>query len=441
LCRVSPTYFQGITAATLTQRKARYYDAFHCLADRCPDTCCEGWRVGVDKTTFEKYQNCPDPVLGTPLQELITINPASFTNDTFATITTAGARCPFLSEGLCSIQIRLGEKNLGNMCASYPRISNIIDGVLERSLDLSCPEAARLAMTDPAPLQFLLTENGTPNRSSSEQEMESRLANVSVLNTAESPEHHHLLEIRKLVFSILQNRRYSLSKRLALLGHVCEKLNEIARGRMFDKTIQVLEGFSVAIATGLFEDHLNRLTAHPTKQLEIVLEFIVARIGSDYTPPRFFDLYQQFMEGLEWTPEASIDDIGCRYREAHDNIYAPFIENHEYLLEHYLVNNAYRTVFPFGSHAVKQQMGLHAVENPIITQYVLLVSYYAIVKAILVGLAAYYKSDFGTVHVLQAVQACSKTFEHSVSFPTQLLGILANHAIDTTAGMVLLIQN
>jgi lysine-N-methylase len=409
--------------------------------DACPDTCCQGWRVGVDKTTFDKYQTCSDPELSAPLQNLVTINPASVSNDTFATITTIGARCPFLSEGLCSIQMRLGEKNLSNMCASYPRVSNIIDGVLERTLDLSCPEAARVALTDPAPLEFFPTDGQLPaGISRSQQEAEIRLANVSVVDSATSPEYRHLLEIRDAVLSILQNRRYAIGERLVLVGHVCDKLNELASQRAFDKVHQVLEGFSVAIASGLFDDHLSRLLAPATRQLEVVLELILARIGSDYTPPKFLNLYQQFMDGLNWTAESSIDDIGCRYHEAFKQSYSPFIEKHQYLLENYLVNNVYRTLFPFGSQSMKKQLGLHGNENEILTQYLLLSSYYAIVRTLLIGLSAYHGDDFGTTHVVEAVQACSKIFEHSVSFPLKVLGILADNSINTAAGMVLLIN-
>jgi len=48
--------------------------------------------------------------------------------------------CPFLKGGLCEVQATLGEEWLCKNCATYPRVMAMVDGVLERSLDFSCPE-------------------------------------------------------------------------------------------------------------------------------------------------------------------------------------------------------------------------------------------------------------------------------------------------------------
>ena len=33
-----------------------YYKKFHCLAGECPDTCCIGWEITVDRETEKTYQ-------------------------------------------------------------------------------------------------------------------------------------------------------------------------------------------------------------------------------------------------------------------------------------------------------------------------------------------------------------------------------------------------
>jgi len=76
--------------------------------------------VVVDKSTFDKYRQCSDPVFQPLFQELITIN--SFpTPANYARIKLNGDRCPFLSEKLCSIQKHLGEDHLSHTCATFPR--------------------------------------------------------------------------------------------------------------------------------------------------------------------------------------------------------------------------------------------------------------------------------------------------------------------------------
>ena len=34
-----------------------YYKKFRCLGSECPDTCCQGWRIVLDKKTHDKYTN------------------------------------------------------------------------------------------------------------------------------------------------------------------------------------------------------------------------------------------------------------------------------------------------------------------------------------------------------------------------------------------------
>jgi lysine-N-methylase len=120
-----------------------FYGSFQCIGAACEDNCCTGWGVSVDKPTYEKYQNNPGGgELGTRLKQLVTIqNPDNAA--AYASIQLIGGRCPFLADSLCSIQQQLGKDYLGHACAAYPRILNTFDGQQERSLDLSCPEAAQ----------------------------------------------------------------------------------------------------------------------------------------------------------------------------------------------------------------------------------------------------------------------------------------------------------
>ena len=92
--------------------------------------------------------------------------------------------------------------------------------------------------------------------------------------------------------------------------------------------------------------------------MELVLELIVGRISSDFTAPPLLACYQKFMQSMEWTVESSMDDIGRRYLAAHSQYYEPFLSQHQYILEHYLVSYVHRTLFPLGSareHARSQR--------------------------------------------------------------------------------------
>jgi lysine-N-methylase len=419
----------------LRVRQPRHYEAFRCLGADCEDTCCNGWRVMIDRHTYELYQNCPDPELKPSLTSLITINTSSTDDDDFASITPTGTECPFLAEGLCSIQQKLGEDYLSKLCATYPRVMNLVDGVLERSLEESCPEAARLALLDPNPMEFdePKEDNGSGRRGS-----------VSTLVTSSSqyPDkpYRHFHAIRELVLSLLQNRSYPLSSRLIMLGYFCDKLNETARHDP-DETPDIVRGYADAIDRGLFNDLLSQSIAQPAMQLEIVVELIVHRITSDFTPRRFLECYEEFMHGIEWGPDSTMAEIGIRYAESYRQYYAPFMGQHEHVMERFLVNYVYKTLFPLGPQESTHKLSLFRKNSSISTQYILMVLHYAALKTVLIGMAGYHKSGLGTNHLIKLIQSYAKAFEHSTSYPPRAVEILAGKGMTNAASMAVLIQN
>jgi len=202
-----------------------------------------------------------------------------------------------------------------------------------------------------------------------------------------------------------------------------------------------LEGYRDAVTRGLFDQSLGRLRARPAVQLEIVVELIVGRIGSDYTNPRFLECYKEFMLGLDWTAQSTMEDIGTRYAAAHSRYYAPFMSRHEYMLEHYLVNYVHGSLFPFGPQESTQNLGVPQVVNSVSKQYMLMAAYYAIIKTVLIGMAGVHQKEFSTAHVIKLVQSCAKTFEHSVAFPARAFEILSSHGIENCVSMAMLITN
>jgi lysine-N-methylase len=410
---------ESATARTFEQRKEEpwlqpiFYNAFQCIGAACEDTCCEGLGVYVDKATYEKYQIHSEGELATKLHQLVTIKDTA-SDSAYASIQLAGARCPFLADGLCSIQKHLGEDHLSHTCATYPRILNTFDRQRERSLDLSCPEAARLALLNDKPIEF----SGSFVSEGSE------------------------IGVRKLVLQLLQTRRYPISKRLILVGHVCDKWSELEGSLASEKAKgEFLEHFCFAVNSGLYDAHLQQRTAHPATQLSIVLDLMVARLHLDYTPPRYLDLYREMVSGLELVAGASPETFGLSYSTAYSRFYAPFMKHNEHMLENYLVSYAFKTMFPFGAPSVSRVLNSPTLADNFLAQYMLMASYYSISKAVMIGLAGQHKSNFGAQHVVRSIQSISRTLEHCEIYPRRLLRILANKGIKNSAQMDVLTQN
>ena len=127
-----------------------YYASFACLADKCPDNCCHGWEVVPDRSSLERYRKLEDG-------EWLTKHIACEDGEYYFADTEDG-KCPFLDEdGLCVMQKRLSEEGLCVTCRRYPRFVNYFGAAADEGLELSCPEAARLILTQNGS-EFVTTE-------------------------------------------------------------------------------------------------------------------------------------------------------------------------------------------------------------------------------------------------------------------------------------------
>ena len=120
-----------------------YYKTFHCIASACPDSCCKEWEVDVDDTAASFYRNLVGP-LGERLRQVL-----KDTEDG-TVMTIENGRCPmWLQDGLCRIQAELGHDALCQVCREFPRLRHDYGDFVEYGLELSCPEAARLILSQP----------------------------------------------------------------------------------------------------------------------------------------------------------------------------------------------------------------------------------------------------------------------------------------------------
>jgi lysine-N-methylase len=406
-----------------------YFDAFHCINSACEDTCCVGWIVHIDKATYGRYQTCSSPELGHSLRTLITINEKSSNDEDFAQIVPHESGCTFLSHGLCAVQVQLGEQYLSNMCATYPRVMNRVDQVLQRSLDLSCPEAARVVLLNPRPMEFLERgfDDGSIRRSNYPA------VDLSGLQGSAEP-CQYFRDVKRLVIAVLQNRSHPVWKRLFILGCLCGRLDETG-------DLNGIQSYLDSLSAGILDDLMSNYPPQPGAQLEIVLELMVARISSEANPRRFLECYQEFIHGLQWTSKSTADELAASYGQAFSQHYMPLMNQHEHIFEHYLVNYAYRTLFPFGLPDSNLRLRNDRVGSPLAAQYMLLVAYYAIVKTLLIGMAGFHKSAFSVDHVIKLIQSCAKTFEHSLTYPGQVIEMLAGKSMTTAESLCVLIRN
>lgn len=175
--------------------KPSFFDQFKCIGSACTDTCCAGWEIEVDETTAEGYLN-EKGAFGDRLRREIGSEPGEYF------FKLKNNRCPFLNkENLCDIFINLGEDRLCDICREHPRFYNWFGDYTEVGLGLCCEEAERLLFSDSKPLTFV----------------EEVHTDASDLLDDESEECEQMLEERKAIFTILQNRKKNIGARLKRL--------------------------------------------------------------------------------------------------------------------------------------------------------------------------------------------------------------------------------
>ena len=172
--------------------KPAYFDTFRCIAGACPDSCCKEWGVQVDEISAAYYRSLPGD-LGDKLRSVL----AEEDGETVMTI--ENGRCPmWRMDGLCRIQAELGEAALCKTCREFPRLTHDYGDFTELTLELSCPEAARLILS--APFAPWVTEE-CPGVEEPEYDREA----MDILKST-----------RETMLALLANTRYTVPETLAL---------------------------------------------------------------------------------------------------------------------------------------------------------------------------------------------------------------------------------
>lgn len=162
-----------------------YYNHFKCIASECPDTCCAGWGIMIDRASLKKYREMDGP-FGSRLHNSIHWKEGSFKQ--------YRGRCAFLNEeNLCDIYSEAGPEYLCRTCRTYPRHIEEFEGCREMTLCLSCIEAARIILGCEEPVRFITRED---EREETYEEFDFFL-------------YTKLMDARELALDILRNRTWS----------------------------------------------------------------------------------------------------------------------------------------------------------------------------------------------------------------------------------------
>jgi len=257
---------QSNVEATRTNRPT-YAGAFRCIGPQCEDHCCGDWDIPVDKVTYEKYQLFPVERLGSIVSNFVFPNAAGSPESLYAHIyRRPSGLCPFLgSDHLCDIHKEYGPQLLTATCSVFPRSLSSVDGQLEGSLSLSCPEAARNILLNP---DFMKIEADLLSG-------EFRTDNVyQLVPSGSGPVHkpyRSFYAIRALLIDIVQDRSQPLWHRLLVIGFLCQRLQEITTAEGEEAVPAFLEEYREMLNHSELLEELQSMPSDPKLKLEIII--------------------------------------------------------------------------------------------------------------------------------------------------------------------------
>ena len=266
-----------------------YFDDFHCIASRCPDSCCKEWDVQVDAGSAAIYRALPG-ALGDRLREVLR------TEDGETVMTIIDGRCPmWRQDGLCRIQAELGEEALCKTCREFPRLTHDYGDFVERQLELSCPEAARILLS--APMLPLVSEE-VPGGTEPEYDEEA----MAVLK-----------QTRKVMLDLLADTSRNVRETLALAllyGYQAQGELDGDDIRPFDADA-VLESIAQFAKPGDITSLLDFFAG-----LEILTPQWEARLRAPVSPamPEMVRNLARYMTERYWLQAVSDYDLACRVK-------------------------------------------------------------------------------------------------------------------------------
>lgn len=186
--------------------RINYYDDFKCIANKCKDTCCSGWAVNIDESSYETYSK--DKYYDNSMVEI--------DNKNYFILDKESGDCGFLENNLCKIVRDKGSKQLCITCKRYPRAISIYNNIVFETLHFSCEAVMPLILKNKKELNFDIF---------SIKDRETGFKPEDIEKNGFTQETN--FEVFKLCLSVLQHPTHKLYEKLTYIFMALGELDEI----------------------------------------------------------------------------------------------------------------------------------------------------------------------------------------------------------------------
>ncbi|MBT9830394.1 flagellin lysine-N-methylase [Clostridium baratii] len=383
----------------IRKKYPKYLKEFKCIGGECEDSCCIGWDIDIDKITFRQYYKVKDQEMKKMFQKNVHNNEYCQAPDVdYGKVKLKkDKRCPFLDEcNYCIIQSKLGEEYLSNVCTSFPRILNKIDGYYEMSLDVSCPEAARILLLKEEGIEFEENEE-TLGKHIISSEIDTKSKEFKNLPIK------YFKEIRDLSIKIIKNRKFDLNRRLYILGEFINELEEELKYN-YENVLKFIKEYDINSVKDSYEkDDFSYLLQvdffKKTMKYLNILNEVDSLSFKNYT--------KEVMTGFNFEDD-NISKYANIYIEAFEEYSKEYMIKNSFIFENYLVNFIYNYMFPFSEN------------QSVFDGYIMLLMRYSFIRFYLVGKYIVNKNE-SKGEIVRFIQVFSKSIGHHRNYLVNLL--------------------
>ena len=382
-----------------------YVKYFKCEGDICNARCCKGFQVDIDRATHEKYKSITDKKIRSTILNTLSWNKPS---STYRMKLRPGAICPMLQpDCLCYIQKNFGHDYLSDVCADYPRRTFVIDDLVLRSMGLTCPIAARLALLSPGPMKFETAKFKTTHAGS-----------FFYRSVNEVPARKHLAILQEFSINVLQDRRLTLNQRLAALGIILSEADGLIANNRADDLRLIVKIYHSDDYFNNLRNKVETLTFYREQYLQIMLA-LMDRIFSKavvYYAPDQRNFAKYLLQAFDFIgnknktlPEllALYDKNIAIYKK---NAHEPF--NH--VLENYLVHSFFAGIYP-----------CH-MPGSLLSNYFLFLTLYKFFEIGLISMTAAMQERFSIYDLLEFAERFCNRIDHSTAFQQITLNYISS---------------
>lgn len=318
----------------------QYVSRFKCIGSECEDNCCTGWRVSIDKKTFNAYRQTANPQLSDLFAKNIKRQRSQGSDSNYARIELKAdsQECPMMEERLCTVQKNLDESYLSDTCFSYPRYSRNFAGQYEQALTLSCPEAARQALLAADAFDFV------------EGSVTVRPDTVSEIKPKQGVPLALMNEVRIFCLQLMRTEGMQLWQKLAVLGVFCESLTSTLAQGGHAAVPEMLTTFVTMVESGQVLDALAAMQPNHEAQARVFASLWQGKKHGAVSAVQqaVMDAIAKGLGGEAESGQVAVEELVKNY--SHGAMRLPeAMQAAPHLLEHYILNEMFRDLFPFGS--------------------------------------------------------------------------------------------